>query len=222
MKSFKVIIAVGALNVIHGGFHIFQFLQSVILAYYSLNHKENETMEKIAKSMIKQPKEKYMQGLLWQWKEPEQGHRYIMGVDVSRGDSDDFSAINIVDFDAREQVLEYVGKMPPDDLASVAYKWGILYDAFIVIDITGGMGVATSRKLQELGYKNLYIDGGTTIQSFLDQDLIDEMIITKVPVTLKEGIPLFKNHDHEAKFALSRTEDLGSGILKSFYIKMRI
>lgn len=122
----------------------------------------NETMEKIAKTMIKPPKEKYMQGLLWQWKEPEQGHRYIMGVDVSRGDSDDFSAINIVDFDGREQVLEYVGKMPPDDLASVAYKWGILYDAFIVIDITGGMGVATSRKLQELGYKNLYIDGINT------------------------------------------------------------
>ena len=31
--------------------------------------------------------------------------------------------------------------------------------SFIVIDITGGMGVATSRKLQELGYKNLYVDG---------------------------------------------------------------
>jgi hypothetical protein len=121
-----------------------------------------ETMEKIAKTMIKQPKEKYMQGLLWQWKEPVQGHRYIMGVDVSRGDSEDFSSINIIDFDEREQVVEYVGKMPPDDLASVAYKWGILYDAFIVIDITGGMGVATSRKLQEMNYKNLFIDGINT------------------------------------------------------------
>jgi hypothetical protein len=100
-----------------------------------------------------------MQGTFWQWKEPIQGHRYIMGVDVSRGDSDDFSAINIIDFDDREQVLEYIGKMPPDDLASVAYKWGILYNAFIVIDITGGMGVATSRKLQEMEYKDLFIDG---------------------------------------------------------------
>jgi hypothetical protein len=34
-----------------------------------------------------------------------------------------------------------------------------MYNALIVIDITGGMGVATSRKLQELGYKNLYKDG---------------------------------------------------------------
>lgn len=82
--------------------------------------------------------------------------------DVSRGDSEDFSSINIVDFDDREQVAEYIGKIPPDDLAAVAYKWGVLYDAFIVIDITGGMGVATSRKLQEMNYKNLYIDGVNT------------------------------------------------------------
>lgn len=121
-----------------------------------------DVQENIAKNMIRVPKEKYMQGTFWQWKEPVQGHRYIMGVDVSRGDSEDFSAISIIDFDEREQVAEYIGKIPPDDLASVAYKWGILYEAFIVIDITGGMGVATSRKLQEMNYKNLYIDGINT------------------------------------------------------------
>ena len=119
--------------------------------------------ENISKNMIRVPIEKYMQATLWQWKEPVEGHRYIMGVDVSRGDSEDFSAINIIDFDDREQVLEYVGKIPPDDLAQIAYKWGIIYgNAFIVIDITGGMGVATSRKLQELNYKNIYIDGINT------------------------------------------------------------
>jgi hypothetical protein len=121
-----------------------------------------DVQENIAKNMIRVPKEKYMQGTFWQWKEPIQGHRYIMGVDVSRGDSEDFSSLCIIDFDEREQVAEYIGKIPPDDLASVAYKWGVLYEAFIVIDITGGMGVATSRKLQEMNYKNLYIDGINT------------------------------------------------------------
>jgi hypothetical protein len=122
-----------------------------------------DIQENIAKNMVRQPIEKYMQGTLWQWKEPVEGHRYIMGVDVSRGDSEDFSSINIIDFDDREQVLEYVGKIPPDDLASIVYKWGILYgNAFVVVDITGGMGVATSRKLQELNYKNIYIDGINT------------------------------------------------------------
>ena len=121
-----------------------------------------DIQENIAKNLVRVPKEKYMQGTFWQWKEPVQGHRYIMGVDVSRGDSEDFSSINIVDFDDREQVVEYIGKIPPDDLAAIAYKWGVLYDAFIVIDITGGMGIATSRKLQEMNYKNLYIDGVNT------------------------------------------------------------
>jgi len=118
--------------------------------------------DNIVKNMLREPKEKYMQGTFWQWKEPIQGHKYILGADVSRGDSEDFSSINIIDFDEREQVAEYIGKIPPDDLALVAYKWGILYEAFIVVDITGGMGVATSRKLQELNYKNLYIDGINT------------------------------------------------------------
>jgi hypothetical protein len=121
-----------------------------------------DVQENIAKNLVRVPKEKYMQGTMWQWKEPVQGHRYIMGVDVSRGDSEDFSSINIIDFDDREQVVEYIGKIPPDDLAAIAYKWGILYDSFIVIDITGGMGIATSRKLQEMNYKNLYIDGINT------------------------------------------------------------
>jgi len=122
-----------------------------------------DIQENIAKNMIREPIEKYMQATFWQWKEPIQGHRYIMGVDVSRGDSEDFSAISIIDFDDREQVAEYIGKIPPDDLAAVAYKWAILYgNAFIVTDITGGMGVATSRKLTELNYKNVYIEGVNT------------------------------------------------------------
>ena len=118
-----------------------------------------ETMKKIKEKHIKEPENKAMGGALWQWKEPVTGHRYIMGVDVSRGDSEDFSTISVIDFDDREQVLEYIGKVPPDILAEIAFKWGIMYNAFIVTDITGGMGVSTSRKLQELGYKNLYVDG---------------------------------------------------------------
>ena len=121
-----------------------------------------ELIAKIIKEQCREPKEKYMMGQMWQWKDPIKGHRYIMGVDVSRGDSEDFSAINIIDFDDREQVLEYIGKMPPDDLAAIAYRWGMIYECFIVVDITGGMGIATSRKLQEMNYKNMFIDGINT------------------------------------------------------------
>jgi hypothetical protein len=115
--------------------------------------------DKIRTEMVCQPESKMVQNQLWIWKEPVVGHRYIMGIDVSRGDSEDFTSFQVIDFDEREQVAEYVGKLPPDVAAEIAYKWGNYYDAFIVIDITGGMGVSTSRKLQEMGYKNLYVDG---------------------------------------------------------------
>ena len=118
-----------------------------------------ETMKSIKDNHIKEPENKFMGGVLWQWKEPVAGHKYIMGMDVSRGDSEDFTTFTIIDFDEREQVLEYIAKVPPDVVAEIAYKWATMYNAFIVTDITGGMGVATSRKLQELGYKNLYVDG---------------------------------------------------------------
>lgn len=118
-----------------------------------------ETVEFLKNNSIREPENKFMGGALWQWKEPVIGHKYIMGIDVSRGDSEDFTTFCIIDFDEREQVLEYLGKIPPDVAAEVAYKWATMYSAFIVIDITGGMGVSTSRKLQELGYKDLYVDG---------------------------------------------------------------
>jgi len=120
---------------------------------------DSNIIENIKSTMIKNPVNKMIGGSLWIWKEPEIGHKYIMGVDVSRGDSEDYSTFQILDFTTREQVAEYVGKIPPDILAEICYKWGMMYSAFIVVDITGGMGVTTSRKLQELGYKDLYTDG---------------------------------------------------------------
>ena len=120
---------------------------------------DSNIIENIKSTMIKDPVNKMIGGSLWIWKEPEIGHKYIMGVDVSRGDSEDYSTFQILDFTTREQVAEYVGKIPPDILAEICYKWAMMYSAFIVVDITGGMGVTTSRKLQELGYKDLYTDG---------------------------------------------------------------
>ena len=116
-------------------------------------------LQKIRENMITEPQTKMMGNALWIWKEPVIGHKYVMGVDVSRGDSEDFSSFQIIDFDTREQVAEYVGKLPPDTMAEICYKWANMYSCFVVIDITGGMGVSTARKMQEMGYKNLYVDG---------------------------------------------------------------
>jgi Terminase large subunit, T4likevirus-type, N-terminal len=120
---------------------------------------DSNLLEKIKNDDIRDPETTMMGGGLWIWKEPVIGRKYIMGVDVSRGDSEDFSTFQIIDFESREQVAEYIGKLPPDTLAEICFKWGNMYNAFIVIDITGGMGVTTSLRLRELGYRNMYVDG---------------------------------------------------------------
>lgn len=67
------------------------------------------------------------------------------------------------------------------------------------VEIYSGPIPSLIAKLEEEGYKHAYIDGGTTIQSFLNLKLIEEMIITKAPVLLGEGIPLFGKTDNNIK-----------------------
>ena len=52
-------------------------------------------------------------------------------------------------------------------------------------------------KLENEGYEHAYIDGGAIITSFLNLKLIQEMTITKAPVLLGDGIPLFGAIDQE-------------------------
>jgi hypothetical protein len=138
---------------------------------------DSELMQNISKNQLREPIAKMMGGSLWIFKEPENGHKYVMGVDVSRGDSEDFSCIQIIDFDTREQVLEYVGKVPPDITAEIAYKWGSMYNAYCVVDLTGGMGVATARKMQEMGYQGgMYVDNVDTSNKWKYDPKMNEKI----------------------------------------------
>ena len=73
--------------------------------------------------------------------------------------------------------------------------------------------------LKEREFENLYIDGGKTIQSFLKQDMIDEIIITRIPIILGSGIPLFKEMDFELRFEHIQTEVLNKALVKSRYIR---
>ncbi len=56
------------------------------------------------------------------------------------------------------------------------------------------------QKAHKKGLRSLYIDGGRTIQSFLKEDLIDEMTITIIPYLLGDGIPLFSRVSDSLEF----------------------
>ena len=123
---------------------------NVISEEYIEFHEKNNVMEpKITMGLENE---------IWIWEEPQEGHQYIMGVDVSRGDGEDSSTIVIVDFTTMEQVMEYQGKIQPDLLAQIVEEYGELYEAYTVVDVTGGMGVSTVLKLLEFDYKRLHYD----------------------------------------------------------------
>lgn len=131
---------------------------------------EPEVIQMHIDKNVREPDDRYRDTMLedtWVWKPPIEGHRYIMGIDNSRGDSEDATALEIVDLDGidddglpcLEQVLEYSGKIYGDVIGEIAYNYGMLYNnAFIVVEDIGGYGSATILMLQRLGYKNLYYD----------------------------------------------------------------
>lgn len=75
--------------------------------------------------------------------------------------------------------------------------------------------------LKAKGYKNLYIDGGKTIQSFLKEDLIDEMIITTIPVLLGSGVPLFRDLPQQMMFGQSTSKVYLNAIVQSTFKRTR-
>jgi dihydrofolate reductase len=67
------------------------------------------------------------------------------------------------------------------------------------------------------GAKAIYLDGGVTIQRFLRESLIDEMIITTIPILLGEGIPLFGKLEKDVKLELVKSESFKNGFVQNKY-----
>jgi len=75
--------------------------------------------------------------------------------------------------------------------------------------------------IHSAGHHNLYIDGGSVIQSFLKDDLIDEMIITTIPVILGAGAPLFGETEKLLKFNCVETKHYLNSIVQNRYLRIR-
>jgi len=72
-------------------------------------------------------------------------------------------------------------------------------------------------QLTQRGMKHLYIDGGLTIQGFLQAGLIQRMIVTRIPVLLGSGIPLFGALSSDIRLEHVVTRSYGSGMVQSEY-----
>jgi dihydrofolate reductase len=73
-------------------------------------------------------------------------------------------------------------------------------------------------QLADRGFHHLYVDGGVTIQGFLRAGLVQRLTITRVPVLIGDGIPLFGSLPHDILLHHVATRQFASGLVQSEYV----
>jgi|SRR5690349_1739223 dihydrofolate reductase len=72
-------------------------------------------------------------------------------------------------------------------------------------------------QLEGRGFKHAYVDGGITIQAFLKSGLLDDITITRVPVLIGQGIPLFGSLPRDIPLQHLRTQSCKGGLVQTEY-----
>ena len=85
------------------------------------------------------------------------------------------------------------------------------------VKVDGGDPIDIVSRLEATGSKHLYIDGGATIQRFLQSGLITDIIITQIPLLLGDGIPLFGSIYTEIPLKHMETASSANGFVQSWY-----
>lgn len=85
------------------------------------------------------------------------------------------------------------------------------------VEVMSGTPAEVVTRLEERGASHLYIDGGKTIQDFLSAGLIQKLIITRIPVLLGSGIPLFGELPRDIRLRHLATATFRGGLVQSEY-----
>ncbi|MEO8586813.1 MAG: dihydrofolate reductase family protein [Acidobacteriota bacterium] len=86
------------------------------------------------------------------------------------------------------------------------------------VEQMGGPPAEIVSRLAASGARNLYVDGGITIQGFLRAGLIQRFIITRVPVLIGDGVPLFGTLPRDVRLRHVETRHFPSGLVQSEYL----
>ncbi len=87
-----------------------------------------------------------------------------------------------------------------------------------VVEQMSGEPAEIVSRLAARGIRHIYVDGGITVQRFLRAGLIQRLIITRVPVLIGEGIPLFGVTGRDISLEHVATRSFASGLVQSEYI----
>ena len=85
------------------------------------------------------------------------------------------------------------------------------------VELMAGPPAEIVARLAARGFQHLYVDGGVTIQQFLRAGLIQRLIITRVPVLIGNGVPLFGSLLHDIRLRHIKTQHYPSGLVKTEY-----
>lgn len=85
------------------------------------------------------------------------------------------------------------------------------------VEITGEEPRAVFRRLSNAGWRRAYVDGGAVIRSFLREDLIVELTVTRAPVLIGKGLPLFGAIGRDVRLVHEETQAFASGLVQSRY-----
>lgn len=96
-------------------------------------------------------------GYLKIWQKPEEGHEYLIGIDVAEGKADgDWSVMSVFDMKSMEQAAEWHGHIAPDLLGEEANLLGRYYNLAWLIPEANNHGISTIDTLRRLHYPRLY------------------------------------------------------------------
>ena len=87
-----------------------------------------------------------------------------------------------------------------------------------VVERMSGAPAEIVSQLAARGIRHIYVDGGITIQRFLQAGLIQRLIITRVPVLIGTGIPLFGAIPRDIVLRHVATRQYASGLVQSEYV----
>ena len=85
------------------------------------------------------------------------------------------------------------------------------------VEQMSGEPTEIAKQLKSRGFKHAYVDGGITIQRFLAAGCIDRLVITRVPVLIGTGIPLFGPVPRDISLRHVATRCYRGGLVQSEY-----
>jgi len=111
--------------------------------------------------------------------------------------------------------LALYGKKPVVVLSSRPLGFSLVQGG--TLEQTSGEPTEVVRQLRGRGFQHGYVDGGITIQRFLAAGCIDRMVITRVPVLIGAGIPLFGRVPRDVALRHVATRSYSGGLVQSEY-----